>query len=99
MAGNPVASLPTTDAIRPDTIDGGRGAAGLEKMVGSKYCSSELRLRNKILGGFRVGFPKVGRVRTRATRAVVDWWCLWMGAMGPINALAWSTGHIIAFVK
>ena len=47
----------------------GRGAAGVEKMVGPISCSESMRCY-KILGGSHVRFPKVGRGRTRATRAV-----------------------------
>ena len=44
------------------------GATGVGKMVGPSC--SELILCYTILGGSHHRFPKVGRVRTRATRAV-----------------------------
>ena len=48
-----------------------RGAAGVEKKVPSGPSWSELLiLRYTIFGRSHVWFPKVGRVRTRATRAV-----------------------------
>ena len=45
-----------------------RGAAGVEKMVGSMWERTITQLHN--IGRAPVGFPKVGRFRTRATRAV-----------------------------
>ena len=54
-----------------------RRAAGVEKMVGSKLYTSVLYYFtiDTILGGSHVGFPKVGRDRTRATRVVAAPMC------------------------